>query len=88
MEKHHQGGITGYSSKEIIADLNSEYKAKINNVFAWNPSIAGTKIEDTYILCEERLECITQTGSWTYKKIKIIEKITRRPKILIRNNYF
>ena len=81
-KKHHQGGIKGYSLREIIADLNSEYKAKINNVFAWNPSISGTKIKDTYILGEERLECIRQRGSWAYKKT------TGKPKILTKNNYF
>ena len=87
-KKHHQGGITGYSPREIIADANSEYKTKIYNVFAWNPSISGTKIEDTYILGKDGLEYITETGEWDYTKVKIDGKSIKRPKILMKNDYY
>jgi hypothetical protein len=32
--------------------------------FAWNPSITGTKIEDTALVTGDRIELITTTPDW------------------------
>ena len=32
--------------------------------FAWNPTITGTKLEDTVLVLGERLELITSTPDW------------------------
>lgn len=85
-KKHHQGGLTGYNSREIIADFDTDYIIKENQAFAWNPSITGTKIEDTFLLKNDSLESITETGNWDYNTITIQNKKTLRPNILIRNN--
>jgi len=49
---HHQGGSIGYLPREVKAAPGCKVAALDGQAFAWNPSIAGTKSEDT-ILCQE-----------------------------------
>jgi Xaa-Pro dipeptidase len=57
---HHQGGLTGYASREIIATPQTLREIKVDQAFAWNPSITGAKAEETFILDESGPEVITQ----------------------------
>jgi len=47
---HHQGGSCGYLPREVKAAPGDRTVVLADQPFAWNPSIAGTKSEDT-ILC-------------------------------------
>jgi len=47
---HHQGGSCGYLPRDVIAGPDTTIEALPDQAFAWNPSITGTKSEDT-ILC-------------------------------------
>ncbi len=49
-EKHHQGGTIGYRGREYKADPNSKEVLFAPQAVAWNPSITGTKSEDTYLI--------------------------------------
>ncbi len=84
LKKHHQGGITGYESREEIVTLNSTSKVRVNQAYAWNPSITGVKIEDTFLVTDNGLECITGSGDWPVSKFHIQGKEISRPEILIR----
>ncbi|GAJ06564.1 unnamed protein product [marine sediment metagenome] len=44
---HHQGGATGYETRDYIATLKINEVVQSNQAFAWNPSIKGVKSEDT-----------------------------------------
>jgi antitoxin VapB len=57
---HHQGGMTGYASREIIATPATSQEIRVGQAFAWNPSITGAKAEDTFILTESGPEVITR----------------------------
>jgi Xaa-Pro dipeptidase len=57
---HHQGGMTGYASREVIASPATRQEIKVGQAFAWNPSITGAKSEETFILTESGPEIITR----------------------------
>jgi Xaa-Pro dipeptidase len=57
---HHQGGMTGYASREIIATPQTHQEIKLGQAFAWNPSISGAKAEETFVLGEGGPEVITR----------------------------
>ena len=49
-ELHHQGGPTGYAGRDFCATPDEKRKIIDRQAVAWNPSISGTKSEDTFIL--------------------------------------
>ena len=55
---HHQGGLTGYASREIIATPQAHQQIQVGQAFAWNPSITGVKAEETFVLTESGPEVI------------------------------
>ena len=57
---HHQGGMTGYASREIIATLQTDHEIEAGQAFAWNPSITGAKAEETFILTESGSAVVTR----------------------------
>jgi antitoxin VapB len=61
---HHQGGAAGYRTRDWVAHPVSTEQVQGSQAFAWNPSITGTKIEETCIAFEDRIEIITATPDW------------------------
>lgn len=60
---HHQGGVIGYQPREQIAVPGDPTPIRPGMAFAWNPSVAGAKAEDTVVLeTDERLVTITDGG--------------------------
>ncbi|MGH2800112.1 MAG: M24 family metallopeptidase, partial [Thermoleophilaceae bacterium] len=55
---HHQGGITGYASREVIATPHTDVPIEPGMAFAWNPSITGAKAEETFVLTEAGPELV------------------------------
>jgi len=46
---HHQGGSIGYEPRDYRVDYTTEEMIAENQPFCWNPSITGTKSEDTIL---------------------------------------
>lgn len=78
---HHQGGATGYQTREFLATPSSGEKVRRNQAFAWNPSIAGTKSEDTMISLDDGPVIATATGGWPMLEHEIDGTIIERPDI-------
>jgi Xaa-Pro dipeptidase len=62
--KHHQGGACGYKTRDWVAHSNCQEQVQLNQAFAWNPSITGTKSEDTFIVNENGIEVITTSPNF------------------------
>jgi Xaa-Pro aminopeptidase len=68
---HHQGGACGYRTRDWTAYPACEEKVCVNQAFAWNPSITGTKVEETCIADADCVETITTTPGWPQISIQI-----------------
>ncbi|HUR98065.1 MAG TPA: M24 family metallopeptidase [Pyrinomonadaceae bacterium] len=64
INKHHQGGACGYRTRDWVAHPDGGEIVRPHQAFAWNPSITGTKTEETAILGAEGLEIITGTDGF------------------------
>jgi antitoxin VapB len=61
---HHQGGPTGYRGREFTANPESEGTVSPVQAAAWNPSITGTKSEDTIVVTADGHDFLTRHGEW------------------------
>ena len=59
-QKHHQGGSAGYELRDYICTRETEEVVQDNQAFCWNPSISGTKTEDTFIVRGDGVEFVTK----------------------------
>lgn len=65
IREHHQGGTTGYLSREVVANPTTDDILEANMAMAWNPSLPGAKIEDTFVILEDgKLENLTFDPNW------------------------
>jgi antitoxin VapB len=62
--RHHQGGATGYRSRDWVAHPASQDTVRSTQAFAWNPSITGTKVEETVLVTGECVEVLTSSPEW------------------------
>ena len=58
---HHQGGMTGYASREVIATPGTQQEITECQAFAWNPSLEGAKAEETFILGQDGPEILASS---------------------------
>jgi len=79
---HHQGGSIGYLPRELKAEPGSDVPVLADQAFAWNPSITGTKCEDTILCREDGCEIMTSTGRWPAIEVEWNGRVLQRPDIL------
>jgi antitoxin VapB len=68
---HHQGGACGYKPREWTAHPLSKDVVVDSQAFAWNPSITGTKVEETVLIRDGVVESITASQDWPYLEVEI-----------------
>ncbi|PZA07866.1 MULTISPECIES: Xaa-Pro peptidase family protein [unclassified Meiothermus] len=64
LEEHHQGGLTGYKPREMLATPSNLTVLEPAMAVAWNPSLRGAKVEDTFLIGENGLENLTLDPRW------------------------
>lgn len=63
-ERHHQGGMTGYAGREVFGRPGDPTAVEVDQLYAWNPTIDGTKSEDTFLVTDAGPEVVTVDGAW------------------------
>ncbi len=84
--KHHQGGPMGYDLRDFKATPDETRTVQPRQLVGWNPSITGTKSEDTILTpdvngANENAPCevVTTMSDWP------LDDATGRPAILLRS---
>lgn len=80
MTFHHQGGVTGYRPRELIATPRTQHVIQEGMALAWNPSLPGMKIEDTVLVNGSGLEVLTHDPHWP----SFTRGAFTRPAVLVR----
>jgi antitoxin VapB len=81
-EFHHQGGASGYEPREYLATPGSKDIVMAGQGYAWNPSIAGVKSEDTILVGLDANEIVTHISDWPATKLTASGRTMLRPRIL------
>jgi Xaa-Pro aminopeptidase len=68
---HHQGGACGYRGRDWVAHPACAERVESSQAFAWNPSITGTKVEETCIASESGIELITTSPDWPMLPVEV-----------------
>ena len=79
---HHQGGAAGYKTRDWVAHPKSSETVHLNQAFAWNPSITGTKTEETCIVFENGIEIITASPDYPQIVIEVDGREYLSPDVL------
>lgn len=79
---HHQGGPASYEPRDWVATPASTDVVAVGQAYAWNPSITGTKSEDTILVGESSNEVISAIPGWPMLSVFIDGQPWPRPAIL------
>jgi len=79
---HHQGGPAGYEPREYVATPASPEIVVAGQAYAWNPSITGTKSEDTILVGPDSNEVLTNIPDWPMLIVEAEGQNIPRPAIL------
>lgn len=80
---HHQGGAAGYRTRDWVAHPASAEVVQDGQAFAWNPSITGTKVEETVIAGEDGVEVVTATKGWPQIAVEVGGREYLSPGVLV-----
>jgi Xaa-Pro aminopeptidase len=82
---HHQGGSIGYAPRDVVATPGEKQPVLVNQAFAWNPSITGTKSEDTVLVTEAGLEwlSLSRDPDWPMLDVEWDGRTVQREDILV-----
>jgi len=83
--EHHQGGPTGYQGRSYLVRPGETRRVTAPQAFAWNPSIAGTKSEDTVLAVpgDAPPELLTAPLDWPTSEVEWGGETVPRADILL-----
>ncbi|TDF98057.1 M24 family metallopeptidase [Paenibacillus piri] len=82
--RHHQGGLTGFTTREKLSTPDETLLVEEGQLYAWNPSVSGAKSEDTMLVGTNGNEIITPVVAYPRFEINVGGKTYVRPGILQR----
>jgi Xaa-Pro aminopeptidase len=82
---HHQGGAIGYRPREWVAHPQSDDVVTLPQAFAWNPTVTGTKIEESCLVHQDgRIDELTSSPGWPSIEVDVHGQRVDLPDVLIR----
>ncbi len=81
---HHQGGTAAYEPRETVATLGTQAEVELHQAYAWNPSVTGTKSEDTVLVGSGGNDVLTVISGWPTVTIQRKGQVLERPAILVK----
>jgi len=84
--KLHQGGSASYRIRDVKATLDTPETERVllHQAYAWNPSIAGIKSEDTILVMDDKNEIISENSGWPLVSIDVEGDEVKRADILVK----
>jgi len=82
--KHFQGGTCGYLTREQGLTPDGEYIVRDGEIFAHNPTIQGTKLEDSILVRGNSFEVLSMSEKWPVREVEYENTVLKRPEILVR----
>jgi Xaa-Pro aminopeptidase len=79
---HHQGGAAGYRTRDWVAHPASAEMVQTNQAFAWNPTVTGSKAEETCIVLTEGVDVITKSPDWPQITVPVEGREYASPDVL------
>jgi hypothetical protein len=79
---HHQGGSIGYTGRDYRVNFKTPDLIQEHQAFTWNPSITGTKSEDTILATSKGPEMITRPIRYPTLSMEVENISFIRPAIL------
>jgi Xaa-Pro aminopeptidase len=81
---HHQGGSIGYVGRDYKVDFRTTEVVRENQGFAWNPSITGTKSEDTMLATSAGPVLLSKPILFPTMKVQVGSHSFERPAVLVK----
>ncbi len=79
---HHQGGAIGYQGRDFRTNFTTPDVVAENQAFTWNPSLTGTKSEDTILARSSGPEMLTKPFIYPTIHLEVAGVSFARPAIL------
>jgi hypothetical protein len=89
-EHHYQGGPIGYHIRELAPgppaapNADSAVIVRRHQAVAWNPTVQGTKSEDTFLVTDGAPHVLTASASWPVLDVEAAGVTLQRPSTLER----
>jgi Xaa-Pro dipeptidase len=81
---HHQGGATGYGERDYLVAPDSTEIVLDHQAFAMNPTVQGTKAEDTIVVQQKQAENLSSTPDWPKINVELDEIVYESADVLIQ----
>ena len=81
--RHTIGGKTGYRTREFSLGPASAGVVERHTAWGWNPTVGGTKSEDTVIAGPDAPEVLGEDARWPHISFELEGKVWKRPAILV-----
>ncbi|MEW5912268.1 MAG: aminopeptidase P family N-terminal domain-containing protein [Thermodesulfobacteriota bacterium] len=79
---HHQGGSIGYTGRDYRTTFKTPDLVAENQAFTWNPSLTGTKSEDTILATKGGPQMITRPIIYPTLTLEVAGQSFTRPDVL------